>query len=416
MKKIALLFFFVLFIAAAGLSYDAVEAQPVSDKFIIDGKLDEVFYRTTTPYKLMGFPNKDKITRQTEVWLCRDKQNLIIAFKCYESDIGKIKKEETLHDGEIFKDDCVEIFIVPDNRRPSGYYHMAVTAAGTRFDCDNSPDAVDGFSWNPKWKSSVYIGDNYWIAEISIPLSCFLWGKVPAINLCRTRNSSDCEFSTLAELKGGSFHSTKDFLPLQLAGLPALFVVPQSSLTFYPKLQNPAKFLVRNQDRSPHSLRFSMTLTGGAGAIPEVIEQEYSLKPESETDLLFNYKINKKYQNYEFRIILDDSLFFTDNDNIPHVFTLSSPGNIFFPGEKISLMLDCSASYSSQCFYRVSLCLDHKEILLADKILFATKTFGVIRMPDVSVKNAFLKIQLFDSENNLLDELNNPINIIDLGK
>ena len=417
MKKILILIFAACFLMPDAFPENAViTANLVSDDFSIDGKLDEAFYRDTAPYKLKSFPKKDKLSQETDAWICRDKKNIIIAVKCFESDIGKISKTETQHDGEVFRDDCVEIFISPDSSKRRDYYHLAVTAAGTRYDCDNSPEESDGFSWNPKWQTAVNIADAYWTVEIRIPLAQFLWGKSPAINLCRTRNAGKCEYSTLAELLGGSFHSPDDFLTLKLAGMPCVYIKETAPLTFYPLLQNHGKFQISNQDKKSHRLKFQLAFSEASKAETQFLERDIIMNPESEISFIFDYTIKKKYQNYEFRIVLDEELFFLQKNKIPSAFSLNSPGTIFGSEETLTLFLDSAASYPNKYSYRIYLVMNSGKLLLKDKIPFTAKARAVIKTPETSGNAVSLKIQMLDPADNPVDELERPVTIMTLGK
>ena len=240
--------------------------------------------------------------------------------------------------------------------------------------------------------------------------------KSPAINLCRTRNAGKVEFSTLAELLGGSFHSPDDFLTLKLAGMPCVYIKQTAPLTFYPLLQNHGKFQISNQDKKSHRLKFQLAFPEASKAETQFLERDIIMNPESETSFIFDYTIKRKYQNYEFRIVLDEKLFFLQKNKIPSAFSLNSPGTIFGSGETLTLFLDSAASYPNKYSYRIYLVINSEKLLLKDKIPFTAKARAVIKIPETSGNAVSLKIQMLDSADNPVDELERPVTIMTLGK
>ena len=57
-------------------------------------------------------------------------KHLCIAFHCAEADTDAIKAAVKDRDGDVYTDDCVEIFVSPDVEE-EGYYHFIINPAGT---------------------------------------------------------------------------------------------------------------------------------------------------------------------------------------------------------------------------------------------------------------------------------------------
>jgi hypothetical protein len=397
------------------LAEDSVmKVDLVTQKFVIDGKLDEAFYKNVAPYKLKLFSRRNnKAIQKTEAWVCRDKEDIIIAFKCFEQNMEKIKKIETRHDGDIFKDDCVEVFLIPNCSKREDYCHLVMNVLGTKYDSWVSPDVNDGLSWDPEWQGAVNVAEDYWSAEIRIPFKQFLWGKSSAINLCRERFAGKTECSSLCVLAGGSFHSPDDFMEMKLLGMPRVYMKYLESFTFYPDLENHCKFQVFSQEDNVHKMKATLKLDSSHGD-SKTFDSELSLNAKSEQCLPIDYYLKKKYQSYEFNVFLDGELFFFKKNNIPASFGANLPGNIFYCGEDIPLDLNCAASYTKEYYYSISLITKTGKLNLKDKIFFAKNLTAKVRMPESASQNYELEILLHSPAGKVIDEFKSPLTIIKL--
>ena len=131
-------------------------------------------------------------TIKTEVRLLRAKDNLYIAFKCFEPDMTNIVDRYTERDSCIWEDDDVEVRLAPgiDAADSSNYpfYCFMVNSGGTQGDMLNYPPKMNkkaaetvvgkswesttpGSEWNAKWEAKTSKGKDFWIAEMKIPLS-----------------------------------------------------------------------------------------------------------------------------------------------------------------------------------------------------------------------------------------------------
>lgn len=145
--------------------------------------------------------------------------------------MAELKSVASEHDGDVFNDDSIEVFV--DTRNDEfNFLQLAFNAAGTRFDqlCagDNNAGAnvfgatysqkrVRDVGWNGEWRVATSRHADRWEAEVAIPFKTIgresdLWG----INVCRNRRASGAE--TLAWRVGGFFHQPKLFGKLLLSG------------------------------------------------------------------------------------------------------------------------------------------------------------------------------------------------------
>ena len=152
---------------------------------------------------------------RTRYWVGGDNKNIYLAFRCDESNTKGIKTtftHEDNRDGNLYVDDCVEIFIDPFNDGVSGKYQFIINSKGVFFDayCGNK-------NFQSKLRRSCTVTANSWNAEIAIPYEDI--GISPRgaetfmLNLTRTRHQTPKEYSCLmAGEKGTGFSHLSHFL------------------------------------------------------------------------------------------------------------------------------------------------------------------------------------------------------------
>ncbi|MDD2707394.1 MAG: sugar-binding protein [Verrucomicrobiae bacterium] len=144
---------------------------------LIDGKIDEECWRNSVemgPFLLLE--NKGMAREQTTVRAAYDSDHLYFAFRCKESVLDPamnqtqffMAKTKTHDSIELFKDDCVEIFIAPDEAK-NEYYHVAVNANGCWYDASCNGNRQPDLSWNPNLHAGVFKEKDSWNVELAIP-------------------------------------------------------------------------------------------------------------------------------------------------------------------------------------------------------------------------------------------------------
>lgn len=135
----------------------------------IDGQIIDACWKKATHILNFLSMNGDKLaTEQSEVYICYDKENLYIAFKCYDSQMDKIKADKTSRDSDVWTDDCVDVFLDPDLSRRY-FYQLIVNTLGTQQDI-NMTEVSDN-KWNIKWLTKSHRDKDYWSIEISVPFT-----------------------------------------------------------------------------------------------------------------------------------------------------------------------------------------------------------------------------------------------------
>jgi len=133
----------------------------------VDGKLDERAWRKAA--RIPSFEHYRKaaeLRNQTEVLLLYDEQAFYVGCRCSEAEVTRIRAAVTQHDGSLWEDDCVEIFLDTKADR-AGFLHFILNTIGTRYDALGE----DPYGYNPTWEGKAKLGAGEWTAEIRIPFS-----------------------------------------------------------------------------------------------------------------------------------------------------------------------------------------------------------------------------------------------------
>ncbi len=189
-----------------GNSLPKVSAYRIKTPVRIDGKLDEPFWQKATSVNF-SLINGGKPKEPTQAFVAFDQKNIYLGFKCFDSQMPKVREKILKRDGQVWTDDSVEIFVDPSGTRED-YYHFGVSITGAKFDALKMDP-----SWNREWQAATtkYLGR--WETEIAFPLAIFdlsifnqdNW----ALNLCR-ENHKISEYSCWSPTYG-SFHNAEYF-------------------------------------------------------------------------------------------------------------------------------------------------------------------------------------------------------------
>lgn len=107
-------------------------------------------------------------TQQTDVRLAYDDANLYVAMRCLEAEPGKMRTEQTRRDSDLMSDDCVSVYLDPDDN-PKTYFHLCANADGVQY--DETDRAGFPERWDGKWSVNTSLGGKEWRALFTIPFS-----------------------------------------------------------------------------------------------------------------------------------------------------------------------------------------------------------------------------------------------------
>lgn len=184
----------------------AVRCPPLAQPPKLDGKIESAEWAQAA--KLDGFGNASDgkpAVRPTTVLLGHDGQRLYIACAC-----GGQKKpvaQDRGQDGEVWKDDAIEVFLQPPGSE--SYYHLAVNAVGSRLDerCGGGHDTA----WTASWEAKAGPDADGWSVEMAIPLDAFGAKAEGTWRVNIGREEADTQCATCWSPTFGGFHTPARF-------------------------------------------------------------------------------------------------------------------------------------------------------------------------------------------------------------
>lgn len=182
---------------------------------VIDGRLDDPAWKTAakSPPFLISSMGGDRIQpkEKTDAYLCYDMDNLYIGFKCFDTQIDKLKAALTGKNAVVWLDECVEVFLDTNHDRKT-YYQFSVNPLGAQ----NVQDFATKLPWGKNWsvKTDVQKEKGYWTVEIALPFASLdiapftaeNWG----INLCRENHKAN-EYSCTGPVAYMNFHNVSNY-------------------------------------------------------------------------------------------------------------------------------------------------------------------------------------------------------------
>lgn len=180
----------------------------------LDGRLDEAIWETAEAYtgfkKLKaGGGDLAPVQATFRVLPCEDR--VYFGIKCEEPDIERVVAGHPTR--SMWGTDSVEFFLSPSGD-PFEFYQFLVTMGGKsacNFHSEGGNIHPDPYA--PRWNYATYIGEDYWSAEVELPLTAFYmtpascWSTEWRVNVCRTRADYNAggatRFYTWSDLVGG---------------------------------------------------------------------------------------------------------------------------------------------------------------------------------------------------------------------
>lgn len=185
----------------------------------IDGVLDDACWQSaagTTGLTLLGH---DRLSpRATAVSIAYDAQRLYVAYACpHTPGTDPVGVAFERDGGKPWREDSVELFVVPDPEDPKAYYQLIANCAGSVVDLKAGDP-----KWNGAWSVATSKGDAAWTAEVSILFS-ELGASVPQPgaewrgNFCRDVAAEGTANETWADV-GPSYVNPSRFGTLRFVG------------------------------------------------------------------------------------------------------------------------------------------------------------------------------------------------------
>ncbi len=153
--------------AAAKNNPPVYPVQPIGTAPVIDGKLDDACWKQLPTVGTFVDEKMRPAPAPTAVRMGYDDKNLYIALRMEEPEMDKVLAAITQHDGGVWNDDDIEIYLAPTGQ-PTPYMVFAFNSIGTTEESSMDAPAT---SFNVPWQCKVNREANAWTAEVAIPFS-----------------------------------------------------------------------------------------------------------------------------------------------------------------------------------------------------------------------------------------------------
>ncbi len=203
-------------------NFREIKAYPLMGKIVIDGKLDERDWKnadTITRFK-EAYKNSP-VKNQTAVKLAYDKEFIYVGVECLESSPGKMLVHETKHDGEVWYDNDIELFL-NDPILGASYFQILINSNGVVCDGSRAPGQKGlTLSWESGIQVATKKGRDRWFLEAKIPArsitgSVLTAGTVLKMNVMRNRKVEG-EKGEVTTWSQGEAHSVDVFHAVSFA-------------------------------------------------------------------------------------------------------------------------------------------------------------------------------------------------------
>jgi hypothetical protein len=148
-----------------------------TDKPVIDGKLDDVCWKTgcwSSDFTQFIPDEGARPSLPTEVKILYDDRNLYVALRAFDNEPEKIQRYAGLRDDNTGDMMGINFDSYHDHRTG---FEFTITAYGQKVDLVLTNPMNWDVSWNPVWKGKVGLEDSAWVAEMEIPLNQLRYSK-----------------------------------------------------------------------------------------------------------------------------------------------------------------------------------------------------------------------------------------------
>jgi hypothetical protein len=186
MMKFKILFLLNLFfpiIVYSGIQENLVQAKKILQPPKLDGILDDVAWKEANSFNDFKtfIPDFGKeMPQKTIAWLAYDEENLYFAFRCFDTEPGKIKATVSARD-QILKDDfiCVNLDSYNDQQSLYAFYVNPLgIQADSRFAANIEDPSVDLV-----WYSAGKLNNDGYSVEIRLPLKSIRFTKSDTVQM-----------------------------------------------------------------------------------------------------------------------------------------------------------------------------------------------------------------------------------------
>ena len=182
-KAVAFLVCYLLFASAAAVADEGgavageteaarrtIQAVRIDEPPQIDGKLDDACWQTATHVEGLWRTVVDAAELEpTEAWICYGEEAIYAAFRCHDSRPSEIRYDQKKRQGNMGRDDNVNLGIDADNNG-TDVYTFRVNAAGVQQD-EVPGGTSEKIEWKGDWRAAAQRDESGWTAEMEIPFA-----------------------------------------------------------------------------------------------------------------------------------------------------------------------------------------------------------------------------------------------------
>ena len=186
-----------------------VRAIRLTSPLKIDGRLDDAIYAAFEPISdfIQNEPRDgEPATEKTDIWIAFDRDNVYVAFKCWETRPERLIANEMRRDNRaiIQGDDVAFMFDTFYDRRNSVLFN--INPIGGRMDGQVTNEQQNNGDWNPIWDFKTGTFEGGWTIEAAIPFKSLRYrpgrGQFWGFN-ARRNNAWKNEISYLMKMPAG---------------------------------------------------------------------------------------------------------------------------------------------------------------------------------------------------------------------
>jgi hypothetical protein len=254
--------------AATAQAVPSVTALRADTPPVLDGRLTDALWQSAPQIRDFVVLGKNvPAVQQTQAWVAYDADNLYVAIRALDSEMGKLQATVRERDGRVFADDVIEIFFDP---ACTGFSMIQLAFNPLRTQADLSGDAV-GMSpaWNGRWTVKTAREADSWTAEVALPFANFglskSVGREWAMNFCRER-PADGELSCWSQT-GDRFAVPTAFGRVAIAADLAPFYLDLGVQDWGQGIigENTLRLTLRNPTATAHKLAATLEVTAPDG-------------------------------------------------------------------------------------------------------------------------------------------------------
>ena len=192
---------------------------------VLDGRLDDACWQNASVQDGLVHPQSGKpATQNTRFRIVCTAESLYVAAQCAEATPKAILARNADHDGSIWGDDCIEVFLSPADDGME-YVHVIANTLGAIFDAHVTQMGISSdTSFETGAKAVAQVGEDSWSIEIEIPFAGLglkpgtgsNWG----LNVARERKPKPGELSCWVHTEVEKFGVPAKFGQLRLPKLP----------------------------------------------------------------------------------------------------------------------------------------------------------------------------------------------------